>query len=69
MLRELRKKNGLTQVELGEKIGVTGSAIVQYEKGKRVPDLFTVVRLSEVLNVSVEIIVRAFVDKNPTVIR
>lgn len=32
-IRLYRKKNGLTQTELGEEIGVTGATITRYEKG------------------------------------
>lgn len=34
-LSEKRIKAGLTQAELGKKLGVTKSAICQYEKGSR----------------------------------
>lgn len=37
-LRELRRGTGLTQGELGEKIGISASAIGMYEQGRREPD-------------------------------
>ena len=37
-LKELRKKNGLTQAALGERIGVSASAVGMYEQGHREPD-------------------------------
>ncbi len=35
LIKEYRRKKGLTQGELGEKVGVTASAIMRYEQGKR----------------------------------
>ena len=52
-LKDLRKQAGLTQLELGCKVGVTSSAIVQYEKYKRVPDIFVIVKLSKALEVPI----------------
>lgn len=61
-LKDLRKQAGLTQLELGCKVGVTSSAIVQYEKYKRVPDIFVIVKLSKALEVPIETVVRSIVD-------
>lgn len=36
-IREIRKDNGLTQVEFGERIGVKGNTITNYENGLRNP--------------------------------
>lgn len=36
-IREIRKKNKLTQVGFGEKIGVKGNTITNYENGLRTP--------------------------------
>ena len=36
-IREIRKKNKLTQVEFGEKISVKGNTITNYENGLRTP--------------------------------
>lgn len=54
MLRVERKMKGLTMKELGEMIGVSESAISQYETGKREPDNATLVKLSEILGVSTD---------------
>lgn len=53
-LRELRKEKGLTQKELGEKIGVGRTTISEYESGKIVPRQDGLVKLAEVLNVTVD---------------
>jgi len=47
---ELRKKLRLTQVQLGERVGVSGAAISQFEKGINKPTYATLSSLGEVLN-------------------
>ena len=36
-IREVRERAGMTQAELGKKVGVSGVAIMRYEKGSRQP--------------------------------
>lgn len=36
-IKQIRKSNGLTQVEFGERIGLKGNTITTYETGLRVP--------------------------------
>lgn len=50
-LKELRKKAGLTQQQLGNLIGVTKVSICCYENGTRTPTLDTLVDLANCLNV------------------
>lgn len=51
-LKETRKSIGMTQQELGDKIGVTKVSICCYEKGTRTPTLDTLMDLADVLGVS-----------------
>lgn len=48
----LRKAKGLTQVQLGELAGVTGTYICEIEQGNRTPSLRVVKRLAEAFEVS-----------------
>lgn len=50
-LRALRKEAGLTQKELGEKLGVSASMIGQYETNLRNPKFETLEKICDVLNV------------------
>lgn len=53
-LRYIRKtKTQLTMKQLGELVGVTESAIYNYEVGKREPDYEMLLKLSEALGCSV----------------
>lgn len=52
-IREIRKALGLTMKELVEKVDAAESTISQYETGKRQPDNETLLKLGEVLDVSV----------------
>ena len=53
-IREARKAKSLIMKELAQKIGVTESTISMYETGKREPDLETLVRIADVLDVSTD---------------
>ena len=53
-LREVRKRKGLTQTELGDLIGVGKSAICCYEKETRNPTLEAVIEMIHVFGVSAD---------------
>lgn len=52
-IRNARKKLGLTQQELGERLGVSGAMIGQYESGTRNPKIDTAKRIADALNADV----------------
>lgn len=51
IIKQARKKKGLTQSELGELMGITAVAVGRWETGKRTPRPETIKRLSEALEV------------------
>lgn len=53
-VRIARKRSGLSQAEIAEKLGVTQSVIAQYELGGTVPNIKTAVRLAKLLNTTCE---------------
>jgi len=57
-VRELRKERGWSQGELGTRIGTDAGRISRYEAGKITPSLEALVRLADVLEVSVDYLVR-----------
>lgn len=50
----LRKQRGLTQEELGEKLGVSGQAVSKWENDASMPDISLLVQLSDILGVSLD---------------
>ena len=54
IIRTLRNEHELTQVQLGQKIGVDRSTIATYESGKRQPSLTSLVDLSRVFGVTTD---------------
>lgn len=52
-IAELRKEQGMTQAELGEKIGVTNKTVSRWETGAYMPDIGVMPRLCEVLGIRI----------------
>lgn len=53
-VKALRKKLGMTQTELAEKVSITQSAVSMYEAETAAPNPVTLVKLAKALNVTVE---------------
>ncbi len=62
-IRELRKKKGLTQQELGDALGVTKPTISNYENEKRQLTADILQKLSEYFGVSVDVILGRDADE------
>lgn len=56
-MRSIRKSKHLTMKQLGEAVGMTEATISLYETGKHEPDLNTMIKIADVLNVSVDTLV------------
>lgn len=56
-LRQLRKEHGLTQEQLGEKVGATNKTISRWETGVYMPPVECLAMLSELYGVSINEIV------------
>lgn len=50
-IREIRKRQGITQAELADRINSTRANIARFETGKHDPQLSTVAKLAEALGV------------------
>lgn len=62
MIVTLRKKNGLTQMELAEKMGVTDKAVSKWERDLSFPDISSLPRLAEIFNVTVDELMQGRTD-------
>lgn len=52
----LRKNKGLTQSDLGERLGVTFQAVSKWERGETLPDTSILVDLADILETTVDFI-------------
>lgn len=57
-LQLLRKNKGLTQEELAEKLSVSRQAVAKWESGQVYPDIFNLIQISSLFNVTVDYLVR-----------
>ena len=55
---DLRKKNGWSQEELAEKLGVSRQAVSKWEGAQSVPDMARVLQLSELFGVSTDYLLK-----------
>lgn len=56
IIKDLRKKNGFTQEELAERLGVTYQAVSKWENGTGMPDISQVVPLASIFKVSTDVL-------------
>ena len=54
MIAALRKEQGMTQLELAEKMGVTDKAVSKWERDLSFPDVNSLPKLAEIFHVSVD---------------
>ncbi len=69
-IKKARTSKGVTQRKLYEWTEIQDSTICQFEKGKRIPGLDSVVKIARALNVSIDSIVwgdenTVFIDREP----
>ena len=53
-LHTIRRRNKLTQKQLGEKLGIGDAMINRYEHGKADPSLSMLEKMSDILNCSLD---------------
>lgn len=53
-IKELRKNKGILQKELADRLSVGKSTVAMWETNKREPDIDTIMKISEILDVSVD---------------
>lgn len=54
LIKDIRKKNNLTQKQLADKYGVTYQAVSKWENGKNMPDISLIKEISEDFDVTLE---------------
>lgn len=66
MIAALRKEQGMTQLELAEKMGVTDKAVSKWERDLSFPDVSSIPKLAEILHVSVDELMQGKADAKET---
>ena len=56
-LKDLRKQAGITQVDVAEKLGISQPAYASWERGVKKPTQENLVKIAQILNVSVDYLV------------
>jgi transcriptional regulator with XRE-family HTH domain len=64
-LKAARKRRGLTQEDLAQKIGITNNGLSQYENAKRLPNIKRAARMSMALGMSLDDLVPLAVCEMP----
>ena len=59
IISELRKEKGMTQNDLAEKMNVTDKAVSKWERNLSCPDVNSIPKLAEILEISVEDLLNA----------
>ena len=66
-IASLRKQKGMTQNELAEKMNVTDKAVSKWERDLSCPDINTISKLADILDVSVEELLKAKKKENSNI--
>ena len=61
-LIELRKRNGWSQEELAEKLGVSRQSISKWEGAQSIPDMKKILAMSEIFGVSTDVLLKDELD-------
>lgn len=62
-LTSLRRGEGLSQEQLADRLGVTRQSVSKWESGTAVPELAKLVALSELFHVSVDYLVKDYIER------
>lgn len=64
LIRSLRLRQGMTQLALAERLGVSDKAVSKWERGGGAPDIALLPALAEVLGVSARALLRGELEEN-----
>lgn len=65
-LKEVRTHNGLTTVELAQRLAVGSNTVSRWESGTREPDLETIAKIAQILHTTVAYLMGETDSNNPT---
>ena len=64
LIRMLRQRHQMTQLQLAERIGVSDKAVSKWERGRGAPDISLLPALSEALGVDTKALLRGDLEEN-----
>lgn len=67
MVATLRKQNGMTQLDLAEKMGVTDKAVSKWERDLSFPDVNSIPKLAEIFDITVDELMQIKADTKENV--
>lgn len=59
-LKNIRKKNNISQEGLAEKLGVSRQTVSSWENDKSYPDIASIVKISEIFNISLDELLKGY---------
>ena len=62
-LMDLRRKSGLSQEQLADRLGVTRQSVSKWESGAAMPELVKLISLSDIFGVSVDYLVKDYLEE------
>ena len=62
---ENRKKNGWSQEELANRLGVSRQSVSKWESAQAVPDLKKILQLAEVFGVTTDYLIKDEIEEKP----
>lgn len=65
-IMRLRQSRGLSQEELGEKMGVSRQAVSKWETGQAVPDVDKIIQMSEIFGVTTDYLLKDEINSTNT---
>ena len=61
-LTDLRRRSGMSQEQLADRLGVTRQSVSKWESGTAMPELVKLISLSEIFDVSVDYLVKDWIE-------
>lgn len=56
-IKQIRLKEGLSQIEFSKKIGISRNALINYEQNKRTPPIKVIKKISEVFGINLSYLI------------
>lgn len=63
-LKLYRKKFGLTQEQVAERLGVSRQAVAKWERGETLPDIDNIIAMADMYEISIDSLVRNMTTMN-----